>query len=37
MFIDIHAHAYRRPLPEVFVVPFCTAEQVIARYDEAGI
>ena len=35
MFIDIHAHAYRKspPLP----VQFCTAEQVIERYDEAGI
>jgi predicted TIM-barrel fold metal-dependent hydrolase len=35
MFIDIHAHAYRKPIP--FVVQFCTAEQVIERYDEAGI
>ena len=35
MFIDIHAHAYRRPVP--FVVQFCTAEQVIERYDKAGI
>ena len=35
MFIDIHAHAYRRPVP--FVVKFCTAEEVIERYDEAGI
>lgn len=35
MFIDIHAHAYRRPIP--FVVQFCTAEQVIERYDQAGI
>lgn len=35
MFIDAHAHAYRRPVP--FVVQFCTAEQVIARYDAAGI
>lgn len=35
MFIDIHAHAYRKPIP--FVVEFCTAEQVIERYDEAGI
>jgi len=35
MFIDIHAHAYRKhpPIP----VQFCTAEQVIKRYDEAGI
>jgi len=35
MFIDIHAHAYRRPAP--FVTQFPTAEQVIQRYDEAGI
>ena len=35
MFIDIHAHAYRKPIP--FVVQFCTAEQLIQRYDEAGI
>ena len=35
MFIDIHAHAYRKPIP--FVVQFCTAEQVIERYDQAGI
>ncbi|OGV38836.1 MAG: hypothetical protein A2020_12960 [Lentisphaerae bacterium GWF2_45_14] len=35
MFIDIHAHAYRRPVP--FVVQFCTPEQVIERYDKAGI
>jgi len=35
MFIDIHAHAYRNspPLP----VKFCTPEQVIERYDAAGI
>ena len=35
MFIDIHAHAYRRPVP--FVTKFCTAEQLIERYDRAGI
>jgi predicted TIM-barrel fold metal-dependent hydrolase len=35
MFIDIHCHAYRKPIP--FVVQFCTAEQVIERYDQAGI
>ncbi len=35
MFIDIHAHAYRRPVP--FVVQFPTAEEVLQRYDEAGI
>jgi len=35
MFIDIHAHAYRKHPP--FVVQFCTADQVIERYDQAGI
>ncbi|RAV21443.1 amidohydrolase family protein [Paenibacillus contaminans] len=35
MFIDIHAHAYRKPVP--FVVQFCSAEQLIERYDELGI
>ena len=35
MFIDIHAHAYRKPVP--FVTSFPTAEQVIERYDKAGI
>jgi hypothetical protein len=35
MFIDIHAHAYRKPVP--FVVQFCSVEQLISRYDEAGI
>ena len=35
MFIDIHAHAYRKPVP--FVVQFCTAAQVLQRYDKAGI
>ena len=35
MFIDIHAHAYRRPVP--FVTLFPTAEQVIERYDRDGI
>ena len=35
MFIDIHAHAYRRPVP--FVVQFCTAEELIIRYDQSGI
>ena len=35
MFIDIHAHAYRKspPIP----VEFCTPEQVLERYDKAGI
>lgn len=35
MFIDIHAHAYRKPVP--FVTRFPSAEQVIQRYDETGI
>ncbi len=35
MFIDMHAHAYRKPAP--FVTPFPTIEQVLARYDECGI
>ncbi|HHY24454.1 MAG TPA: hypothetical protein GX527_09520, partial [Clostridiaceae bacterium] len=35
MFIDIHAHAYRKPVP--FVVKFCTVEELIKRYDELGI
>ena len=34
MFIDIHAHAYRKPLP---LMAFPTAEQVIERYDAVGI
>ena len=38
MYIDIHAHAYRRPakLPDGRLL-FSTPEQVIARYDEIGI
>jgi len=35
MFIDSHCHAYRHPLP--FVTQFCSAEQVIQRYDEMDI
>ena len=35
MFIDIHAHAYRKPVPGI--TGFCSAEQVIERYDAAGI
>ena len=35
MFIDIHAHAYRKPIP--FVVQFCTPGQVIERYDDMEI
>ncbi len=34
MFIDIHAHAYWKHPP---IFGFCTPEQVIERYDEAGI
>ncbi len=35
MFIDIHAHAYRMKVPGF--VNFCTAEELLARYDELGI
>ena len=35
MFIDIHAHAYRRHPP--ILVQFCNAEQLIERYDQVGI
>ncbi len=35
MFIDIHAHAYRKK--PVFGCGFCTAEQLIARFDELDI
>lgn len=35
MFIDIHAHAYRKPVP--FVTEFCTVEELIALYDKLGI
>jgi uncharacterized protein len=35
MFIDIHAHAYRKPVP--FVCEFRTAEQLISLYDEQDI
>lgn len=34
MFIDIHAHAYRRPCPPY---RFCDPQQLIARYDELRI
>lgn len=34
-YIDIHAHAYRKPVP--FVTRFCTAEELIERYDRYGI
>ena len=35
IFIDIHAHAYRRPAP--FITRFYTPEQLIRAYDEYGI
>lgn len=35
MFIDIHAHAYR--YHQNFVCAFCSAEELVARYDELGI
>jgi len=35
MLIDIHAHAYRKPPP--MGPAFCNAEQLLERYDEAGI
>lgn len=35
MFIDMHAHAYRKPVP--FPVKFCTPEELISRYDELEI
>ncbi len=34
-FIDIHCHAYRKSPP--WPVRFCTPEQVLERYDAAGI
>ena len=38
MFIDIHAHAYLFDYPpQDGSTQFCTAEEVIARYDELGI
>jgi len=35
MFIDIHAHAYRLK-PRAFI-PFCTAEELLDRYDQLKI
>jgi len=35
MFIDIHAHAYRKRPP--LVCQFCNAEELIERYDELDI
>ena len=34
-YIDIHAHAYRKPNP--FVTRFCTPEELLERYDRYGI
>ncbi len=34
-YVDVHAHAYRRPLP--FVTRFCTADELLMRYDRYGI
>jgi len=35
MFIDIHAHVYKKPVP--FVSSFYSPQELIARYDELGI
>ena len=35
MFIDIHAHAYRKRPP--FLCQFCNPEELIERYDAVGI
>ena len=35
MFIDIHTHCYRHKPP--FVCPFCTLDELIARYDEMKV
>ena len=35
MFIDIHAHAYRKPVPGI--IGFCSAEELIETYDSLGI
>ena len=34
-YIDIHAHAYRKPNP--FVTRFCTPDELLERYDRYGI
>ena len=34
-YIDVHAHAYRKPLP--FVTPFCSPDELLERYDRYGI
>ena len=35
MIIDIHSHVYKNPLP--YVTPFCSPEELIAKYDEMGV
>ena len=35
MFIDLHAHCYRIKPP--FCCPFCTPDELIARYDQMGV
>lgn len=35
MFIDIHAHAYRKPVP--LIVRFPSAEELLENYDRLGI
>jgi len=35
MFIDIHSHCYKNPLP--FVTPFANPEELIALYDRMGV
>jgi len=35
LFIDVHAHAYRKPIP--FVCQFASVEELIERYDQTGI
>jgi len=38
MFLDIHAHAYRRPIPKIDGAPyFSSPEQVLAIYDKLNI
>ena len=34
-YIDIHAHAYRKPIP--FVTQFCSPAELLDRYDRYGI
>ena len=37
MFIDIHAHAYRKPVNVPIIPTFCSPEELLKRYDELGI